>query len=199
MQTRLWALLRVLALIGALALSGCATEPFHGALLDPADPAPDFTLTDQHGQPFRIGEQRGSLVLMFFGYTTCPDFCPTTMHDLAEVRRELGNDAERVRVVMVTVDPERDTAEQLQRYLATFDDSFTGLRGTQAELDPVLKAYGVTAIRREMPDSAMKYAMDHSTSVYAIDQSGKWRALFSYGMPIKEIASDVRYLLKTGG
>src|SRR5215213_8618482 len=98
MQIRLRALLRVLALLGALALSGCATEPFHGMLLDPADPAPDFTLSDQNGQPFRMSEQLGSLVLMFFGYTTCPDFCPTTMHDLAAVRRELGNDAERVKV-----------------------------------------------------------------------------------------------------
>jgi protein SCO1 len=193
---RLWLLV---ALSSALALAGCGDHTFKGTALEPPTAAPDFTLTDQEGRPFRLGEQRGDIVLLFFGFTNCPDVCPTALADAAAAKRQLGADGERVKVALVTVDPERDTPEALGRYVRRFDPSFVGLSGTQAELDPVIKAYGVTAMRRDLPESALQYTIDHSAFLYVIDQSGRWRLVFSPDATVDDIAGDLGYLLKTGG
>ncbi|NJO85086.1 MAG: SCO family protein, partial [Blastochloris sp.] len=178
-------LLRLLvALFGLTMLSGCSSHEFKGTVIEQASPAPDFTLTDHNEQPFRLSEQRGKVVLMFFGFTTCPDICPTTLSDMNALERALGDDAEQVDVVFVTVDPERDTADRLKRYVTNYNPSFIGVYGTQAELDPVIKSYGVVANKRELPDSALKYTMDHSAFVYLIDRSGKWQQVFSFGMDV---------------
>jgi protein SCO1/2 len=187
----------LLFLIGALLLSGCARpHEFSATILEPSSAAPDFTLTDQNGQPFRLSEQRGKLMLIFFGFTNCPDVCPTELGTLAAVRRELGADAEQVQVALISVDPERDTPERLKTYVSAFDPSFIGLHGEGAALDQVLKDYGVTAIRRDLPNSASAYTMDHSAFVYVIDQQGYWRALFSPGSTMENILNDVRYLVR---
>jgi protein SCO1/2 len=190
----------LLACVCAALLGACGgSYTFRGTTLDPPSAAPDFTLTDHRGEPFRLSGQRGKVVLLYFGFTSCPDLCPTTLADLAVVRRELGADAEPVQVALITVDPERDTLERIGPYVTGFDPTFVGLRGTPAELAPILKAYGVTAIKRELPSSALAYTIDHSSFVYVIDQAGTWRALFSHGAAIDDMVSDVRYLVRNGG
>lgn len=183
---------------GALLLSACGSHSYRGTVLEPPSQAPDFTLTAHTGQPFRLSEQRGKVVLLFFGFTNCPDICPTALNDLAVVRRKLGADAEQVQVAFVTVDPERDSLERLQKYVRIFDKTFLGLRGTQAELSPILKAYGATAIRRDLPNSALGYTMDHSAFTYLIDQQGKWRELFNDSVSTDDMAGDIRYIVRNG-
>ena len=190
----------LLVLVASLCmLDGCGgSYQLHGTVLNDLKPAPNFTLTGYNGQTFRLSDQRGKVVLLFFGYTLCPDVCPTTLADIAAIKRKLGSDAAQVQVVFITIDPERDTQERLKRYVTTFDQTFIGLRGTQAELDPVIKAYGVTAIRHPMPNSAIGYVMDHSAYTYVIDQKGQWREIFSYGTNPDDITSDIRYLAQEG-
>lgn len=188
----------ITAILAALLLLSACGQPytFRGGTVEPAVEASDFTLTDMRGQPFRLSEHRGKIVMLFFGFTNCPDICPTAMSDLAKLRRELGGDAEQVVGVFVTLDRERDTPERLQRYLGGFDKTFYGLTGTPEQLAQVEKAYGVTSIRRELPDSAIKYTIDHSTFIYAIDKTGKLRVLFPHGSTVDDMLSDVRYLLR---
>jgi protein SCO1/2 len=193
-----WSLLLILALTPLLA--ACGPYTFRsGALLEPPNPAPEIALTDTAGQPFRLSEQRGMVTLIFFGFTNCPDVCPTALADMSAARKRLEGDAEKVRVVFITVDPARDTPERMGRYVQAFDPDFIGLTGTEAELAQIYQAYGVTAIKRELPNSALGYTMDHSASVYVIDQGGNWRAMISHGSPIDDVVSDLRYLIRTGG
>jgi protein SCO1 len=180
-----------------LSLGGCGGAPeLKGTALDPALPAYDFTLTDQYGQPFTLSEQQGKLVLIFFGFASCPDICPIELANLAAVRRELGSAAETVQVVMVTLDPERDTPERLARYVSAFDPTFVGLHGDAESLAPIIKAYGVYSERRDLPDSALGYTIDHSGFVYLIDKAGRWRTLYAHGTAVADIASDVRVLAR---
>jgi protein SCO1/2 len=191
--------LLALAALVALVLAGCSAYSYKGTVLEPPSPAPDFVLADQNGEQFRLSEQRGNIVVLFFGFTNCPDVCPTALADAAAVRRQLGADAERVKVALITVDPERDTPERLGRYVQTFDPTFFGLSGTPAEIEAVSKAYGVSATRRELPESALKYTIDHSAFLYVIDQTGEWRLVFSPDAAVNDIASDIRNLVTTGG
>jgi protein SCO1/2 len=191
---------RVFVLLALVTVvSACGRYEFRGVTLDPPKEAPDFTLTDFDGKPFRLSEQRGKIVILFFGFTNCPDMCPAALSDMAAARRKLGADAEKVQGVFVSLDPDRDTPERLKRFVTAFDPTFIGLRGSEAELSPVMQDYGVTSIRRELPDSALKYTIDHSTFIYVIDATGRWRLLFTHGMPVDDIVSDLRYLARQGG
>lgn len=197
LQRYVWFWLAALLLVGLV--SGCRTQTrLNGLVLEPANPAPDFTLTDQQGQPFQLSAQRGKVVLLYFGFTQCPDLCPTTLAEMSNLRRKLGAEGQQVQVVLITVDPERDTGEVMEAYLRNFDPTFVGLHGTRAEIDPVIRAYGVTAIKRELPNSAMGYTMDHSSFVYVIDQAGRWREQFAHGTPLDLMVNDVRTLVRTG-
>jgi protein SCO1 len=190
------------ALVAALALVllvSCGSYEFRGTLIEPPAAAPEITLIDAQGQPWRLSEQHGQITLLFFGFTNCPDMCSTALADIAAARKQLGSDAEHIQAALITVDPERDAPERLGRYVAQFDPTFIGLWGNQAELDAVFKPYGVYAAKRELPDSALGYTMDHTGSVYVIDQQGRWRAMFSYDAPVSDIVSDLRYLLQTTG
>lgn len=182
-----------------LGLHACGQVELHGTVLDPPTPAPDFTLVAHTGAPFRLSEQRGKVVLLFFGFTNCPDVCPTALSDIAAVQRKLGSDAEQVQVAFVTLDPERDTPARLAKYMAAFNPRFLGLHGTQAEIAPIIKAYGVTMARRELPNSALKYTIDHSPFIYVIDKTGSWRELLQDGVPIADMANDIRYFIHNGG
>ncbi len=188
--------LRLLIAFSALILSGCGGYEFRGTVLEPPNPAPDVPLTDQFGQPFHLADHRGKVVLMFFGFTHCPDICPTALGDLKRVMEKLGRDAEKVQVVFVSVDPERDTPDLMQRYLAAFHPTFLGLNGDRAALEQAYKNYGVTVIRRDLPNSGLGYTIDHSGYIYAIDQAGNWRLLWAHGTPVDDIVSDVQALLR---
>jgi len=200
MNTRLlWVGAGLLALIGAV-MAAVMVFPkhdlFRGTLYDPALPAPGIELTRGNGGSFRLGEMRGRVVLLFFGYTSCPDVCPTTLSELRRVVDGLGADADRVQVVFVTVDPERDTPEKLGKYVAMFNPSFIGLSGPLEALEMVWREYGVYRAVQQMPNSATGYLVDHTARLYVVDPDGNLRLSFSYGAPTEDILHDVNLLLK---
>jgi protein SCO1/2 len=145
--------------------------------LVPAGPAaPDFTLTDQAGRPYTLSAHRGHPIALFFGFTHCTDACPATLASLARAKRELGSAAAGFDVVLVTVDPARDTAPVLARYLRAFDPAFVGLTGTAAQLAPVYAAYHVYR-KLDPPDRHGDYDIEHSAAVQFIAPSGRLRGL----------------------
>jgi len=170
-------------------------KDFYGGVLDPPRPAPDFTLTDQYGEAFRLSDQRGDVVVLFFGYTTCPDVCPGTLAQYRRVKAALGEDADRVEFVFVTVDPERDTQERLAEYIALFDPEFHGLWADRATLEEVWRLYGVYVERVEAPESSAGYLVNHTSLSYVIDPRGNLRLAHFYGMPVEQVVHDLQLLL----
>ncbi len=188
------------ALLAALALSallGCSPDKpaFKGVDITGADYAKDFSLADQNGQTRALKDFAGKVVVLFFGYTQCPDVCPTTMQELTEVKRLLGAEGDKLQGVFVTVDPERDTPELLQAYMANFDPSFIALRPTPEQLTPLLKDYKIYAKKVE-GKTATSYTMDHSAQSYVYDPQGRLRLYNRYGSGVQALADDVRLLLK---
>ncbi len=167
---------------------------FNGSQIDPAVPAPPIDLNHADGSVYRLGAA-GKVTLVFFGYTTCPDICPTTLADMKRAKAELGSAAAQVDFVFITVDPQRDTPERMQSYAAGFDPQFIGLSGSEAELQPVWKGYWVHR-QMQQGQSAVGYLVDHSTRVYLIDPTGQLRLTFAYGTPPADVAADVRHILK---
>jgi protein SCO1/2 len=186
-----------LAVAVALLLPNLRDEPytFAGGEITPARAAAPIDLVDQNGQPFTLDEQRGNVVLVYFGYTTCPDLCPTTLSDFTAIKTGLGDEAESVTFLMVTVDPERDTTARLKEYLGFFDPDFVGARGDQAQTEQVKLGYGVIANRVEYPNSATGYLVDHTSLIYLIDPDGRLRVTYPYGTDPELIEQDVRHLL----
>jgi protein SCO1/2 len=169
---------------------------FGGGELIPANPAPELALTDQFGDPYSIADDKGKVTLLYFGYTICPDLCPTTLNDFSIIKEDLGPLADRTRYLLVTIDPERDTRERMAEYLGFFDPTFVGLTGTQEQIDAAVQAYGVTVRRVEHPESATGYLMDHSALTYLIDPDGNLRVTYPYGTDPAIIAADVKHLLE---
>jgi protein SCO1/2 len=168
---------------------------FHGALIENPLPAPEIELPASTGGTFRLSDQAGQIVLIFFGYTSCPDVCPTTLGDLKQVRRQLGDSSDQVQVVFVTVDPERDTEEKLAAYLSLFEQGDIGLTGTIEQLEPVWQAYGVYRAIDTTSQTEAGYLVDHSSRVYLVDQQGNLRLTYAFGTPPEDIAADVEYLI----
>ena len=172
-------------------------ESFRGtAYVEPYPPASEFALTRDNGTSFRLSEMRGSIVLLFFGYTSCPDVCPTTLAELNQALEKLDEiDAGRVQVVFVTVDPERDTSERTQEYVNHFNSSFVGLSGTEAELSRVWNDYGVY---REIVEgtSAAGYLVNHTARITMIDGNGNLRVSFGFDAPVDDIVHDLKLALK---
>ena len=148
------------------------------------------------GSNFRLSEQRGDVVWLFFGYTSCPDVCPTTLSELRKVNTELGSNADQVEVIFVTVDPERDTPEQIQKYVSIFNPAFIGLSGSLEELELVWKDYGVYREVEQVSSSASGYLVTHSARVYLIDRDGNLRLSYSYGTPTDDIVHDLKILFE---
>jgi protein SCO1 len=200
MRSRVLLLFGFAVLIGlSVTLSaGILARPYtyQGSLIDPPVKAADFTLVDQNGQPFRLSDQRGKVVLIFFGYTHCPDVCPVTLTRYKQLRAELGDQAGQVRFVFITVDPERDTGKTLQKFLGNYDPAVIGLTGSRAELEPVWKSYGVYEAKVQT-ESADAYLVDHTARVYAIDAQGNWRLTYPFEMDTPAILDDVRHLLRS--
>lgn len=170
--------------------------PTGGALNRTTDnPANDFALTDQNGKPFRLSQLRGKIVFLFFGYTHCPDACPTTMAKLGQVNKLLEKNADHVMTVFVSVDPGRDTTSVLKSYLAYFHMNSIGLTGTKEQIDLVVKQYGAK-YEIEQSDSAAGYHINHSTDLYMLDQKGELARTFSYSDGTQVIVDGVRSLIR---
>ncbi|HEY5582194.1 MAG TPA: SCO family protein [Rhodoferax sp.] len=185
-------------LTGATAIITACSEKkpsFAGIDLTGADYAKDFALTDHNGQPRTLKDFAGKVVVMFFGYVQCPEVCPTSMAELAEVKRLLGKDGERVQGLFVTVDPARDTPEVLKGYMAAFDPTFLALYTTPDKLAVLAKDYKVYYKKVEGP-TPTSYSMDHSAGSYVYDTQGKLRLYSRYGSGAAVLAADIKLLLQ---
>ncbi|MBT9505463.1 SCO family protein [Rhodoferax sp.] len=178
------------------AISACSEKKpgFASIDLTGADYARDFALTDHNGQARSIKDFAGKVVVLFFGYTQCPDVCPTSMSELAEVKKLLGKEGERLQGLFVTVDPQRDTPEVLKAYMGNFDPTFLALYGTPDKLEALAKEYKVyfKKVEGKTPTS---YTMDHSAGSYVYDTQGKLRLYTRYGTGPQALAADIKLLL----
>jgi len=188
---------RILALATVCILAGCqAGQPgFQSTDITGADFGRAFTLTDHNGKPRSLEDFRGQVVVMFFGFTHCPDVCPTTLAELAGAVRKLGPAGQKVQVLLVTIDPQRDTPELLAKYVTAFDPRFLALRGSADETARVAKEFKVIYQKVAGP-GAENYAMDHSAGSYVFDRQGRLRLYVGYGRGADVFAHDIDLLLK---
>lgn len=198
MTTRRFALAAVTAL-AALTLAGCQKagpekQAFKGVDLTGAEYARTLNLTDQDGRARSLADFKGKVVVVFFGYTQCPDVCPTTMAEVAEVKRSLGADGEKVQGVFVTIDPERDTGQLLKAYMASFDPSFVALRGSAEQTQAAAKEFKVfyAKVPGKTPES---YTMDHTAASFIFDTEGRVRVYARYGSGAQALGDDIKLLL----
>lgn len=209
MRTRpiLWILLG--GILGFVAIAAVLTlvprkYQFKGTVFDPSVPAADFSLIQHGGEAFQMADQVGKVVMIFFGYTHCPDVCPVTLNDFRRVEESLGEDAEEVQMVMVTVDPGRDTPEVVSDYVSRFGSNFIGLSGTEKELNEIWKGYFVYRAldkpvgesEEETLDEPGNYLVDHTARVYVIDRAGHLRLSFPFGFGAEAMLADIRQLLR---
>jgi protein SCO1/2 len=191
-------LIRIVTAVAVLAAAaGCRGKPpEHGTLIEDAQPAPPLHLTDAQGRAFDLAAQHGKLTFVYFGYTHCPDACPTTLTDWARAKALLGEKAPAIHFVFVSVDPERDTPEIAQHYARQFDSTFTGLVATTAQVETVKNVWGFAVERDEMPGMKMgEYGVSHPAGVYFVDGDGKLKFVFAPGSKPEEIASDLKRLM----
>ena len=157
--------------------------------------APDFTLRGSNGADVTLSRYRGKVLALGFGYTSCPDVCPTTLALLAEARKKLGAARDDFQVLYVTVDPERDDVATLRKYVSSFDPTFVGLTGAPDKIGDVEKAYGVQVKKVQSSNGSNRYFVHHSSFVYLIDRAGSLRAMVPYGMSVDDVTHDVKALL----
>ena len=195
----------VKTLAGVVALSmtsclliGCAPDKpqFKSIDLTGADYAQGFSLTDHNGRLRTLKDFAGKIVVVFFGFTQCPDVCPSTMAELAQVKQLLGSDGDKLQAIFITVDPERDTPALLKAYMANFDPTFLALRPTPEQLPQLAKDFKVYYKKVEGRTGG-SYSMDHSAGSYIFDGNGRIRLYNRYGAGAEVLASDIRLLLKT--
>lgn len=186
----------------SLALTGCErtdTPPkltFRSLDITGADYARQLTLTDPDGKPRSLSEFKGKVTVVFFGYTQCPDVCPTTLSNLVEVKHLLGPDGDKLQAVFVSVDPKRDTAELLKNYIGAFDPNWIGLRGTPEETAAAAKEFKVfyRTVPGRTPDS---YTVDHTAASYVFDTQGRVRLYVRHSAAPADVAADIRQLLQS--
>ena len=181
----------------ALVCAACGPDgpKFQGSDVTGVGFGRDFKLTDHNGTPRTLQDFRGKVVVLFFGYTQCPDVCPTTMSELAAVMQKLGPEAERVQVLFVTVDPERDTASLLSQYVPAFNPTFLGLRGDAQATAEVAKEFKIL-YQKQPGTTPGSYTMDHSAGTFIFDPQGRLRVYVSYGQGPEVFAHDISLLLK---
>ena len=167
---------------------------FKAGTLSPVMPAPELALSGSDGKPFSIARFRGKVVLLAFGFSNCGEVCPITLATLAGARKKLAADAVNVQVVYVTVDPERDDAAQMRKFLGSFDPTFIGGVGTRAEIEAAQKNFGISSTKTVNADGS--YNIGHSSSIYMIDRAGGLRAVMPYGHTVDEFVHDLKILLR---
>jgi protein SCO1/2 len=186
--------------VAALALGACdkllpnARSPFNGIDVTGAPFGGDFRLADADGRTRSLADFRGKVVVLVFGYTHCPDVCPTTLSDFASAVKRLGPEGSRVQVLFVTVDPQRDSAQLLKEYVPAFHPSFIGLRGDEAATNKVTRDFRIYVNRNEKGGSA-SYTVDHAAQSFVFDPTGRLRLVIGYGLEPEKIAKDLRLLL----
>jgi protein SCO1/2 len=185
---------RLVALASLLLVLACSKQGFHNVDITGVSYANDFALTDHTGARRTLADYRGKVVVLFFGFTQCPDVCPTTLQEMAEVRRALGPDAAQVQILFVTIDPQRDTRELLAQYVPAFDPSFVGLYGTAEEIARTAKTFKVFYQKVPGPTET-SYTMDHTAGSYVIDKSGQPRLFLKHNQGAPPIVADLRQLL----
>ncbi|KPC53533.1 SCO family protein [Amantichitinum ursilacus] len=182
-----------LALLSLAMLAGCSRPQFQGTDLTGASFGGDFVLQDHHAKAHRLADDKGKVVALFFGYTHCPDVCPTTMAEYAAVMKQLGDKAKDVQVLFVTLDPARDTSALLAQYVPAFNPAFIGLTGTDAQIAEVAKQYKV--VYQKQGEGA-GYTLDHSAGSYLLDKQGHLRVLENYGAPVATLVADLKILIE---
>jgi protein SCO1 len=195
------AVVAIVAIAGGMLLSRVLLDRTGGpilakaTLLEPARPLPSMSLVDQQGQPFGPERLRGHWSILFFGFTHCPDVCPTTLATLAQVEKQLADlpEEQRPQIILMSVDPQRDTPEQLARYVKSFSPSFAGVTGDQAAMHEFALKLGVPVAITQLPGGG--YTVDHSAAIFIIDPSGSLRALSSTPHNVPIIASDYRSIV----
>ncbi|MEJ0086181.1 MAG: SCO family protein [Pseudomonadota bacterium] len=166
---------------------------FKAGTLSPVMPAPELTLPGSDGKPVTLARFRGKVVLVAFGFSNCGEVCPITLATLAGARKKLGTAGADVQVVYVTVDPERDDAAQMKKFLGSFDPTFVGGVGTRAQIDAAEKSWGISSVKNMNADGS--YTIGHSSSIYLIDRKGGLRAVMPYGHPSDDFVNDLKILL----
>ena len=186
------------AAVAGVQLAACSeSKPtFNAVDITGADYAKDFSLTDASGRVRTMADFKGKVVVLFFGYAQCPDVCPTTMTEMAQLKQQLGADGDKLQVLFVTVDPERDTREVMKAYMGAFDPSFIALIPTPEQLPPLAKDFKVyyKKVEGKTPTS---YSMDHSAASFVYDPQGRLRLYARFGTPIPAMVSDVQALIKS--
>jgi len=186
---------RALLVTAALAAAGCGKAEFKAVDVTGAGYGRQLSLPDADGKPRTLADFKGKVTVVFFGFTQCPDVCPSTLAELAEVKRSLGADGQRVQGVLVTVDPERDTPQVLKNYVAQFDPSFVALRGTPEQTREVAKDFKVYFAK--VPGKTEgSYTIDHTAGSYVFDAQGRLRLFTRYGAGAQALAHDLKLLLR---
>ena len=189
----------ILMIAIAVLVVGCKQPesqlPFKSTDVTEANFAKGFRLTDHNGQPRTLLDFKGKVVVLFFGYIHCPDVCPKTLADLASVMTRLGADSDKVQVLFVTLDPERDTPDILAKFVPSFNPAFIGLFGSIEETAKTAAEYKLV-FNKQPGNGQGNYALDHSAGTYIYDPSGKLRLYASYGQGVEELAGDIKILLK---
>jgi protein SCO1 len=182
-------------LIISMVLAGCQPHLFTGTTLEPPKTISDFKMQTDEGGEFRLSDLEDRALLVYFGYTHCPDFCPTTLYKVRQAMEKLGDDAQHFQVAMITVDPERDTPEVLNQYMKAFDPTYIGLYQADADqLAAVLAEFGVFSEKDPPVEGSTGYTVSHSTYLFLVDASGM-RILFNYDTSAEDLAADMKAYL----
>ena len=183
-----------LAIVASLFLGACSPPGFQSVDITGANYAQGFNLVDAEGKTRTLADFKGKVVVVFFGFAQCPDVCPTTLADMAEVRKRLGKDGERVQVVFITVDPARDTPQVLGAYMRNFDPSFVALTGSAEQIEKTTKDFKVF-FAKVPGKTATTYSIDHTAASYVFDRDGNVRLFVRYGQPVDAVVADIKRLL----
>jgi protein SCO1 len=166
-----------------------------GAVINPPRVLDDFTLMSTTGEEFTLSEHRGEAIIIYFGYRACPDFCPMTFSELKRVYADLDEPADKMKVVFVSIDPERDDLESLTLYTNAFHEDFIGLRSDDKELERLMDQFGVVAEKQVLGDSALAYLYDHTATLFLINPKGELEVQYLFGTPYRSIVNDVSVML----
>ena len=168
---------------------------FHGTVIQSPEPAYDFTLNAAGGKSISLSDYQGKLVLLYFGYTFCPDICPATLANVGQALRSLGNNADKVQLIMISVDPERDTPDKLAEYVTHFHPSFIGVTGEPEKLAEIAALYGIF-YQKHPGTEATGYLVDHTATLIVVDQKGYLKLVLPFGVTVDEITDDLKYMLR---